>query len=168
MTCHKCGTGTLPDQKFCRSCGARLRIVTEPLPNEAPASHRKAATVSEDEIDRRNRFVIWGFIIMFVGAAIGVIGKKLMHEEILTVVGILISLAGMLSICLPYLWTSSRQYARSTSSSDRELQRQSQPVDQLTEGHTEYVPSITERTTDLLESSEPRRPEANGGETFNA
>ncbi|MFN2493146.1 MAG: hypothetical protein ABR501_09725 [Pyrinomonadaceae bacterium] len=32
---------------------------------------------------------------MFVGAAIGVIGKKLMHDYIVTIVGILLSLAGM-------------------------------------------------------------------------
>src|SRR6185503_956974 len=93
-------------------------------------------------------------------------GKKLMHEEIVTVVGILMSLAGMFLTGYPYLRASSRKDSRPTSSSERELQRQSQPVSQLSEGHTDYVPSITERTTDLLKSSEARRPKEKDGETF--
>lgn len=167
MTCHKCGSETLPDQKFCRSCGARLGIVTEPLTKEAAISYPKEAKVVEDRIDSRNRLVAWGFIIMFVGVAIGVIGKKLMHEELVTVVGILMSLAGMFLTGYPYLRASSRKDSRPTSSSERDLQRQSQPVSQLSEGRTDYVPSITERTTDLLKSSEARRPKENDGETLN-
>lgn len=171
MTCNKCGSETSPDQRFCRSCGARLGIVTEPLAEsltgEAAISHRKETKVSEYEIERRNRLVAWGFIIMFVGVAIGVIGKKLMHEEIVTVVGILMSLAGIFLTGYPYLWASSRKDSRSTSSSEREL-KQSQPVNQLTEGRTDYVPSITERTTDLLKSSEARRPKEKDEEGFNA
>jgi len=165
MTCHKCGSETLPDQKFCRSCGARLGIVTEPLTKEAAISYPMAKVV-EDRIDSRNRLVAWGFIIMFIGVAIGVIGKKLMHEELVTVVGILMSLAGMFLTGYPYLRASSRKDSRPTSPSERELQRQSQPVSQLSEGRTDYVPSITERTTDLLTSSEARTSKEKDGKTF--
>ena len=167
MTCHKCGSETLPDQRFCRACGARLGIVTEPLTKEAAISYPKDAKVVEDRIDSRNRLVAWGFIIMFVGVAIGVIGKKLMHEEIVTVIGILMSLAGMFLTGYPYLRPSSRKDSRSASSS-RELTKQSPPVNQLPEGRTDYVPSITERTTDLLKSSEVRRSKEKDDETFNA
>jgi len=102
---------------------------------------------------------------MFVGVAIGVIGKKLMHEEIVTVIGILMSLAGMFLTGYPYLRPSSRKDSRSASSS-RELTKQSPPVNQLPEGRTDYVPSITERTTDLLKSSEVRRSKEKDDETL--
>ena len=166
MTCHKCGSETLPDQRFCRSCGARLGIVTEPLTDPAAISYPKEPNVIEDRSELRNRLVAWGFIIMFVGVAIGVIGKKLMHEEIVTVIGILMSLAGMFLTGYPYLRPSSRKDSRSASSS-RELTKQSPPVNQLPEGRTDYVPSITERTTDLLKSSEVRRSKEKDDETLN-
>lgn len=158
MTCPKCGAETVADQRFCRSCGAKLRTVTERLPQPTAISHAEGTeVVFDDEIQRRNRLMAWGFIIMFVGAAIGIIGKKLMHEELVAVVGALIALAGIFITVFPYLWPSSRQNSRSIPSpAERELPTQLQP-DQLTEGREDYVPSITERTTDLLESSEPRR-----------
>jgi zinc ribbon protein len=168
MTCHKCGSETSPDQRFCRSCGARLGIVTEPLTDRAAISYPKEAKVIEDRGQLRNRLVACGFIIMFVGVAIGVIGKKLMHEEIVTVIGILMSLAGMFLTGYPYLRASSRKDLRSTSPSERELQKQAPPVNELPEGRTDYVPSITERTTDLLKSSEVRRSKEKDDETFNA
>ena len=165
MTCHNCGSETSPNQRFCRSCGARLGIVTEPLTDQSAISYPKEVKVVEDRSDSRNKLVAWGFIMMFVGVAIGVIGKKLMHEEIVTVIGILMSLAGMFLTSYPYLRAPSRKDSRSTSSSERELQTQSPTASQLSEGRTDYVPSITERTTDLLKSSEARRPKEKDGET---
>ena len=63
------------------------------------------AIIFKGEKQRANRWVLWGVIIMFIG----VIGKKLIHEEIVTVVGILTSLAGMFLTVYPYLSPSPRQ-----------------------------------------------------------
>lgn len=167
MTCHKCGSETLADQRFCRSCGARLGIATEPLTNQAAISYPIEAKVVEERSELRNRLVPWGFIIMFVGVAIGVIGKMSMHEELVTVIGILMSLVGMFLTSYPYLRPSSRKDSRSSSSAARELNRQSPLVNQLPEGRIDYVPSITERTTDLLKNSEVTTPKEKNGETFN-
>ena len=46
---------------------------------------------------------------MFIGVAIGVIGKKLVHDDIVTVVGILLALAGMFMTAYPYLAPSRRR-----------------------------------------------------------
>ncbi len=101
----------------------------------------------------------WGFIIMFVGVAVGIIGKKLMHEDIVTVLGALVSIAGIFLTVYPYLSPSSRRKVDSSPSSQPDILSQSQPGKYLpTQSKTEYVPSITERTTTLLENSAVARP----------
>jgi hypothetical protein len=161
MNCPECDFQILPDQKFCRSCGASLQMTTQPLAEYATVSdlERTSAIAHKGEQQRTNRLTSWGFIIMFIGVAIGVIGKMLMHQEMVTVVGVLVSLVGMFLTVYPYLMPSSRQKFDSTPSSQSDILIQSQPVKYLPqEGNIEYVPSITERTTNLLKNSAAVKP----------
>ena len=149
MTCPKCGLQTLPEQKFCRSCGTSLQMTTQPL--AAPIIAELENRPGQRGNERANRTVLWGFIVMLVGVAIGVIGKKLMHEDLVTVIGVLISLAGMFLTVYPYLSPSGRGKSEPSRSSQTPVITESQPPKALPhERQTEYVPSITERTTDLL------------------
>jgi len=97
---------------------------------------------------------------MLIGAAIGVIGKKLIHQDLVTVVGVLISLVGMFLTVYPYLVPWRRIRSDPTPSQSNEITH-SQPAKVLPgERSPEYVASITERTTDLLEEvAAPRRTE---------
>jgi hypothetical protein len=96
---------------------------------------------------------------MFIGVALGIIGKKLMHEDIVTVVGALVALAGMFLVVYPYLSPSSRRKVDTTPSSQPDVLSQSPPTKYLTpESDIEYIPSVTERTTNLLENSVVARP----------
>ena len=149
MSCPNCGLETVPDQKFCRSCGTSLQVITQPLAERA---------ASKDEMPRANSLVLWGFIIMFLGTALGVIGKMLIHVDAVTVVGVLISLAGIFLTVYPYLVPSRQK--KSASSVKPERLTQPQPKT-LHEGKVDYLPSITERTTDLLKTPEakPKRKE---------
>jgi hypothetical protein len=160
MSCPICGFETLPEQKFCRSCGASLQVTTQPLADRATISQieRTSTILSKDQMQRVNTLMRWGLIIMFVGAATGVIGSKLIHAESVTVVGILVSLAGMLLTVYPYLSPSRR--TKHDSSSNQEVPTQSQPRN-LHESRVDYLPSVTERTTDLLKDPEaiPNRKE---------
>ena len=133
-------------------------MTTQPLaePGMASGLERTSAIGSKGERPRGNNFVLWGFIIMLIGAAIGVLGKKLFHEDIITVVGVLISLVGMFLTVYPFLSPSQRHKSDSSSSSEPEVLTPAQPMEYLPQGsRIEYVPSITERTTDLLKSSVP-------------
>ena len=161
MNCPKCGLQAQPDQKFCRACGASLQMSTQPLAERAKRSdlETRPAIIVKDERRRANRLTPWGFIIMFIGVAVGIIGKKLMHDEIVTVIGALVSVAGMFLTVYPYLSPSSRQKTKSSPSSQPEVLIQSQPGKYLPHASSiEYVPSITERTTNLLENSAAIRP----------
>lgn len=104
--------------------------------------------------------------MMFLGVAMGVVGKKLLHQDIVTTVGILVSLAGMFLTVYPYLLPAPRKKYDSLPSSRPEVLKQSQPTKHLpTESNTEFVPSITERTTDLLKESVKRPNRNEDGET---
>jgi hypothetical protein len=110
--------------------------------------------------ERANHFVLWGFILMLIGVAIGVVGKKLLYEDIVTVAGVLISLAGMFLVVYPYLAPSRRKEDESSFSSQPEVLAPPKPTEYLPDASTiEYVPSITERTTNLLKNSATKRPE---------
>ena len=161
MNCPKCGLQALADQKFCRSCGASLQMITQPLADHAPVSdlERTPVIIFKDEKQGPNRLVLWGFIIMFIGAAIGIIGKKLMHEEIVTLAGALLSLVGMFLVVYPYLSPSRRQKYDSSPSSQPRVLTHSPPTKYLPQtSNIEFVSSITERTTALLENSPATKP----------
>lgn len=167
MNCPKCGMQTLPEQKYCRSCGAGLQIVTQPLAERVAVSDvtRTPAVVRKDETQRAAGMMRWGFILMFIGVSIGVTGKMLMHEDIVVVVGVLLSLVGMFLTVYPYLSPSPRKQYDSRLPSPPEVLTESPPTKYLPQvSDTEYVPSITERTTGLLESSAPITPRKKEGE----
>jgi hypothetical protein len=159
MTCPKCGFETFGDQKFCRSCGARVPMTTQRLAQpQAVTDLGRTSTI--DARGGANHFVLWGFILMLIGVAIGVVGKKLLHEDIVTVVGVLISLAGMFLVVYPYLAPSRRKEDDSSFASQPEVLTPPQPTEYLPDTSSiEYIPSVTERTTDLLKNSATRRPE---------
>jgi hypothetical protein len=136
-------------------------MITQPLAEHATVSdpEKTPAIIFKDEKQRTNRSAPWGFIIMFIGVAIGVIGKMLIHEEMVTVIGVLLSLVGMFLTVYPYLSPSPRPKYDSSPSSQPEALTQSQPTKYLPQGsNIEYVPGITERTTDLLKNPAATRP----------
>jgi hypothetical protein len=152
MNCPKCGLRAEPEQKFCRSCGESLQMITQRL-QSTPVSQleSQAPIYTGEKTDRTNTLLSWGMIILFLGAAIGVVGKKLMHDEVVTVIGVLVALAGMFLSVFPYVMLPPRSKHKASES---ELKAQSEPQKSLPqERPTEYVPSVAERTTDLLTSS---------------
>jgi len=158
MMCPKCGLPTLPEQKFCRSCGASLEMTTQPLADATTTISQAEPTARTQSHERARQLVLWGFIVMFAGAAIGVIGKKLVHEDIVTVVGVLMSLAGMFLTVYPYFVAARAPHNTSPSPTPNELPefpRKNLPP----EREIDYVPSITEKTTNLLENRPAQRPD---------
>jgi hypothetical protein len=85
-----------------------------------------------------------------------------MHADIVTVVGALVAIAGMFLTVYPFLSPASRRKVDSSPSSQPDTLSQSQPGKYLPpESNIEYVPSITEGTTNLLENAAVARPKQN-------
>jgi hypothetical protein len=166
MNCPNCGLRTLPEQKFCRACGSTLQVITQPLVLHAKASHpvRTHAIILQEETPRANNWMLWGFIIMFIGVALGVIGKMALHEEMVTVFGVLLSIAGMFLTVYPSLSPTPRRRQNSVAAIVPEVQTSPPPAQSLPpERNPDYVSSITERTTDLLKSPAATGPRQNAG-----
>lgn len=156
MNCRSCGMQILPQQRFCRSCGESLGMITQPLVAHASQTEfeGRPATVVMDGDERARRLMLWGFIIMFIGVTAGVIGKKLMYDDLVTVVGALVSIGGMFLIAYPYLSPFMGRRVHPSPILQANSLGQSHPIQYLPpERSVEYVPSITERTTGLLENS---------------
>ncbi|HSU24563.1 MAG TPA: zinc-ribbon domain-containing protein, partial [Pyrinomonadaceae bacterium] len=99
MKCLQCGSPVTTDQMFCRSCGADLL----------------GTGVTVADVERTNHLMFLGFVVMFAGAAVGVVGKMLLHSDAVTVVGVLAALAGMFIVVYPSLNPPGRR--RQTSAS---------------------------------------------------
>jgi hypothetical protein len=141
-----------------------LQAITQRLAEPLTLAERQVQPANVvREIQSTNQLLLWGMILMFIGAAIGVIGKMLMHDQIVTLVGVLVSLLGMfLAVYSSLAPTHARVDAGPPS--QPELQTQSQPTRILPEERPiDYVSSITERTTDLLKPSAatPKQREGN-------
>jgi hypothetical protein len=167
MACPKCGSQILPEQKFCRSCGASVQVTTNPLIEPAQFGNLEITSTStvKAEAQRTRRFMLWGFIAMLVGVAIGVIGKKLLQEDLIAVIGILISLVGMFLSAYPHLVPSDRGTHATLPPQPERLTPAHPPKALPKESPMQYVPSITERTTNLLrtpEAATPRQKEDEG------
>ena len=137
-------------------------MTTQPLAELNPVSDQESIAASGSRIEQhQGNSLLWGFVMMFIGVAIGVVGKKLLHADLVTVVGVLISLVGMFLTVYPFLSPARRRRNEPGPPSRPEVVISSQPANYLTQGgDTEYVPSITERTTGLLKNptaSEQRR-----------
>ena len=157
MNCYQCGSPSLPDQKFCRSCGTSLQVITKPLA-EIPELETPPKITRQWA---RNLLPV-GFVTMFLGLFIAVTGGVIIQEKIITNIGILVFIFGMFLIGLTDLLRRTRP--KPVSNPQPETLTPSQPITYLSQERTiEYLPGVTERTTSLLPhpaATNPRQQES--------
>ena len=140
MNCSVCGGVISSKQKFCRSCGTM--ISTGEL---APASEFGSP-------NRDGRFVFVAFAVMFIGVAIGVVGKLVLLNPIVTTMGVLVALLGMLLSVYPYLVKRSpRRVQFDETHSPKDLHEVHATRKLPSVAAIDQVPSVTEHTTTRLE-----------------
>jgi hypothetical protein len=176
MYCPSCGTPAPTDQKFCRSCGLNLQIHAQMLAGQPPVTEPDKTPVEELEglHHRRRRMQFWGYVTSIGGMAVTMLSALVyavvkeeagMMEPITALVlGSLIGI-GILTLFVGFFLRGySIHFFSSKASGTRwspELtaRPQSQPTTKLlTERQPNPVPSVTEHTTDLLETSETNIP----------
>jgi zinc-ribbon domain len=151
MYCPKCGTQCSDDSQFCRICGLSLplhlqlltyqRVVKEP--DELPEGSRERLQGQRHQIFHR----VFLTLTMIGALFVVVNGAGYFYLWVASLALLVAGIVGVtLSTDVPYLF-----YPRKFPSPDRASQLPAtQVASQLPEGRYEEVPSVTERTTDLL------------------
>jgi hypothetical protein len=167
MHCPNCGTKTSTEHKYCRSCGLSLEKFALLLAEELPAGELGRAEVEELTrlAARERRIVFWLtaaaalFIACVVGAVLyGIIGKIIIEKG--HVFG---GLVFLLVILLPLAFGGLFLYRESLQKKMQKRLEPALPRGEKTgrllpdDARFEPVPSVTERTTELLSVEKSRR-----------
>jgi hypothetical protein len=155
MYCPNCGNKTSSDQKFCRACGLGLDKIAQSLGEQLPAR------LDDTLLARKERFEKFGVAALSV-FGLGVLAVVLYAaSQKLITTGNIISLLPMLGLVIMFgaglgsviLFALAKELG--DQASKRQLQsstteKTGSTKELLPEGRMEPVPTVTERTTELL------------------
>jgi hypothetical protein len=154
MYCPKCGTLASEDSQFCRICGLSLplhlqlltyqRLVNEP--EEVPAGSEERLQGQRHQIFHR----VFLTLTMIGALFVVVNGVQFFYLWVASLALLVAGIVGVtLSTDVPYLFYP-RKFPKPSSLSQHGELEHTHTSSQLPEGRSQPVPSITDRTTDLL------------------
>jgi hypothetical protein len=157
MYCPICSTKISLDQKFCRSCGFGLEKIAQSVSEQLPTKLDENLQKRKNKLERLGVVALSVFGLGLLGLFLYMVGYKLMLSQgkimaALGVLGLLVILgSGLLSV---FLFAQAKEVQE--ASGKRRLQQPDETPEAsvtsklLRECHLEQMPSVTERTTELL------------------
>ncbi len=147
MYCPNCGKENPEKPRFCRSCGLGLQTISQALVNELSATKSDDSSIEivEPEQKRWRNPLMYGFLMLLLGMAIVIFGKKIAVEQLIADLGTLIAVLG-----IGLLGFKGVSLIRSQSSSSRQSKTLSEgkPTTELPPALPSGEPaSVTEHTT---------------------
>jgi len=153
MYCPNCGTKTSLEQNFCRACGLSLEKTALSLSEQLPAKVDQSLQARKERLEKLGMVALSIFGLGLLSLLMYGIGLKLIDKglwAILPLVGFfLIVICGLGSVIL---------FAKAKDLDEKSSKRPQPNLtsggettkELLSEGHFEPVPTVTERTTELL------------------
>jgi hypothetical protein len=157
MHCPSCGNESDLDQKFCRKCGFNLAPVSKLMVNDVDTNKPELDKIERDKLLNQSmvRWMMWGMLAILIGAVFTIVGKQFAMDRIVTLIGSFFILSGV-SIATYGVLNAIRVGASGSANTKLRAARKSLDLDkdQTTkqlEGRVPVsVPSVTERTTQLI------------------
>ncbi len=154
MFCPNCGSKNSTQQKFCRSCGLSLEEIAQSLVKQIPAKVDQSLDKRKEKLERLGVVALSGFGVVGGGVLFYLIIFKMMLAEgkILAGLALLtIIVCGLLAVFFFNYANSLKETAvRNRLQQPDELPQDETPANLLSGSYPEPIPSITERTTELL------------------
>ena len=154
MFCPNCGSKNSTQQKFCRSCGLSLEKSAQSLVEQIPAKIDQSLERRKEKLER------FGFIALI---GVGVVGVGAMSymiiSDMMLVQGKVLGGLALLTIIICGLsaafFFNYANFLKKTAVKNRlqppeEMREYETPAKLLNDSYLEPIPSVTERTTELL------------------
>ena len=156
MFCPNCATKISTDQKFCRACGLALDKIVQLLGEQLPAKLDESLQAQKNKLERLGVAALSIFGLGFFGWLLYGVGYKLMLTQGnvvagLAILGLIVLIgSGLLSVIL---FAKANELKEARVRRPDELGESSPTANLLNEAHVEPLPTVTERTTELLSST---------------
>ena len=153
MYCPNCGTKTSIDQNFCRACGLGLEKIALSVTEQLPARTNQSLQARKDRLEKMGVAALSVFGLGVLSFLLYSIGYKLMMSQGnivagLAIIGFVIMIAcGLTSVIL---FARAKELGEQTKRQPQAELSNGTTKELLSEGHFEPVPTVTERTTELL------------------
>lgn len=154
MYCPNCGTQTSIDQNFCRACGLGLEKIALSLTEQLPEKPNLNLQRQKARFEKLGVAALSVFGLGLLSFLFYTVGYKLLTSDAslfskLALIGFVIMVVcGLASVVLFAKANEVGQEA--TKRKPQDLPSSASTKELLTEGHFEPIPTVTDRTTELL------------------
>ena len=154
MYCPNCGKQTSTEQKFCRTCGLGLDKIAQSLGEQLPARVDETLLARKERMEKLGVAALSVFGLGLLSVLLYIIGEQLLARgnvlQALVILGLTIMFAcGLVSV---FLFAQAKELGEAATK--RQLpataEKSTPTRELLPEGRMEPVPTVTERTTELL------------------